>query len=207
MVTSGTNIASRPFAWWIGVGVVVALGSGCVRDPVGGDCPDLAVGELVISEVYRGPHAWIEVYNPGDRPLDLSGLRVTLADLEGDDENTRAFIVRDAVDLDPGAYAVLGQGDPRFWTFIDYDFTDDQSDDLEAQGQIALRACAETIDAVLYRNAVGAGAIALDGADEPAADANDDTDKDWCLDATPLDTPLEEPSHGSPGEANPPCPA
>lgn len=238
MLTSGSSLASR--LAWTGLGLAVVL-AGCVRDPLSAECPALAPGELVISEFFKGDgtnHAWIELHNPTDRAHTLGGLRVATVPLTGDISKTWAFTVRDGeLGVEPGGYVVLGQGDPRFWDYVDYDYTDDQSDDLEVEAELSIHACAERIDTVVYRGRpgvagdddsgtggtgdtgdtgaapdappiTGPASFALDGAAPPSADDNDDTEERWCLDPTIHQTdPKKKPTFGTPGEANPPCPA
>jgi hypothetical protein len=59
---------------------LLVLVAACVRDPLADGCPDLAEGDLVITEM-RGPQSgsyrqWIEVYNPSDAPIPAAGLRL-----------------------------------------------------------------------------------------------------------------------------------
>lgn len=209
MVTSGSSLASRLSAL-LGAALLLSPFVACVRDPLTGSCPDIAEGELVITEISLGdvgaPHGWIEVFNATDRTLDLGGLRVTMTPLTDDLDKTRAFIVRDDLELAAGEYAVFGQGDPRFYDFIDYDFVDDQGSDLEASATYELHACAVPVDRAAVRALEFDQSLALGG--PPDADANDDSKSGWCTDATVHQSaPDKQSTHGSPGEANPQCPA
>ncbi len=209
MVTSGSSLASRLSAL-LGAVCLLSPLAACVRDPLTGSCPDLAEGELVITEVSLGdvgaPHGWIEVFNATDRTLDLDSLRVTMTPLTGDLDKTRAFIVRDELEVPAGAYAVLGQGDPRFYDFIDYDFVDDQGSDLEASATYELHACDVAVDHATVRALGFDQSLGLGG--PPDADANDDSKSGWCPDTTVHQSaPDKQSTHGSPGEANPQCPA
>ena len=210
MVTSGSSLASRLSA---SLGAVFLLSplAACVRDPLTGDCPDIEAGELVITEVSLGdagsPHGWLEVFNATDRTLDLATLRVTMTPLTGDLDKIRAFIVRETdLELAAGAYAVFGQGDPRFYDFIDYDFVDDQGSALEASATYELHACAVMVDSATVRALEFDTSLALGG--PPDAATNDDSKSGWCTDATVHQSaPDKQSTHGSPGEANPQCPA
>ncbi len=78
--------------------------------PVAG--PDLKAGELIITELMYNPYGggavsddngeWVEVYNPGDKPVDLQGLVIKS---NGD---TGKFIVPAAVSVGPKAYVLFG---------------------------------------------------------------------------------------------------
>jgi len=211
LFTSGSSLASRLSAY-LGAVCLSSPLAACVRDPLTGECPDIEVGELVITEISLGddsdaPHGWIEVFNATDRTLELGTLRVTMTPLSGDLDKTRAFIVRDDdLAVPAGAYVVFGQGDPRFYDFIDYDFVDDQGTTLEASATYELHACDVRVDRAAVRALVFAESLRLAG--PPDAAANDDSKEGWCPDdSVHQSAPDKQSTHGTPGEANPPCPA
>ena len=57
-----------------------------MREPAETVCPQLAAGDLVVSEV-RGPQrpedasgAWVEIFNASGREVDLLGIKVRFRD-------------------------------------------------------------------------------------------------------------------------------
>ncbi len=191
----------------------LAAASSCVRAPVDTPCPQLEVGELVITEL-RGAQAgpdsygeWIEVYNASDREIELGGLAVSSIELDGSGE-TRFWVRASALSLAPGAYATLGaSARVPLPGHLDYSFADDGVAGLEAAGVLTLESCGAFVDEVVYRELPEAGSWALDGAQPPSAESNDD-ETQWCVDARPAppDVPMTELGlPGSPREENPPC--
>jgi hypothetical protein len=163
--------------------------------------------DLVFTEV-RGPQRggvdtygqWLEVYNAGPNEIDLLGLHLHLTRLDG--SGPRHFVIRTPnAWLAPEHYAVLGHHDPSdLPEFVDVSwFGDDfvesadgsqQARDLEPSAVVEMLACDVTIDRVVYRNLPPTGSHALDGAQRPSADLNDD-EMSWCNDRT-------EPTHAGP---------
>lgn len=189
--------------------VVGLLGTACVRDPLPSACPQLTAGDLVVTEI-RGKQAgsyrqWVEIYNASDADIPLTGLRLTLTQFDG--VGSQTFVVRDeALELAPGAYLVLGRGDPAAVAYIDYDYSADQPGDLYSGASLELSACDTVVDGLIYNLPIE-GSLALDGAVLPSAAANDDSKTGWCVDTRPSDGPQTEIGiRGTPGEANPPCP-
>lgn len=152
----------------LGVALASALAStgACVRDPLPSVCPELAPGDLVVTEI-RGAQAgsyrqWIEIYNASDTDLPVAGLRLTLTQFDGD--GSQSFVVRDEVlELPAGAYLVLGSGDPATLDYIDYDFSADQPGDLYGGATLELSSCETLVDRVIY-TLPAEGTLALDGA-------------------------------------------
>lgn len=190
----------------------------CVRPPLSGSCPEVAPGDLVVSEL-RGPQGgsyrqWVELYNAGDAPVSLYGVRLTFTRLDGN--SPVSFTVRDPdLEVEPGGYLVLGGGDPATEDYIDYDYTPDYHSvdkpdnprDLYGAAVLELHACDVLVDEVQYKGLPAEGTLALDGAAAPDAGANDDSDAGWCVDERVSEGPQTEIGlRGSPGEANPPCP-
>src|SRR2546422_10093592 len=88
------------------------VATGCVRDPAPAECPDVGVGELVLTEL-RGPQSgtdtlgtWVELYNAGARAVDLRGTKLRFRKQDGSSETD--VIVRRSLASAPGAYVVLG---------------------------------------------------------------------------------------------------
>lgn len=176
---------------------------GCVREPLPDICPNVDVGELVISEL-RGPQDgqdsfgdFIEVYNAAGKTVDLQGLTIRLRSAGGDELE---FFVRDAFELDAGGYAVIGPGLPEDRPdWIDYGIGWDISGGNVDNGDypqdvmrytsafVELEACGEIVDEVFYATATlpKLGTLACGTAENPpTADANDDAQADcWCTDA------------------------
>lgn len=210
MVTSGNHcFLIIGLIGLIGLGVATVATVACVRDPLPSACPELAPGDLVVTEI-RGKQTgsyrqWIEVYNTTDAPIAVAGLRLTLTQFDG--VGAQTFIVRDeALDLPPGAYLVLGSGDPAAIDYIDYDFSVDQPGDFYSGAALELTSCETVVDALIY-NLPAEGTLALDGAAAPDAAANDDSKVGWCTDDRPSEGPQTEIGiRGTPGGANPPCP-
>ncbi len=222
MVSSGTRVAQHPRSRsrlpviCVGGLVLGALAPACVRAPLDGACLEAAPGDVVITEI-RGDQAgcyrqWIELYNPTDRPIALLNLRLEFTRVDG--SGSTAIVIRDAgFDVEPGAYVVVGGGDPDSFPYIDYDYTADyKSDtssnprDLYGAAALELWACDVRLDRVVYK-LPSEGTLALDGAAAPDAASNDDSAAGWCVDIDPGTGPQTGIGlNGSPGEANPPCP-
>lgn len=188
------------------------MGAACVRDPIERICPDLAPGDLVVSE-FRGPQTgadsygqWIEVYNAGDEAIDLAGVRLVLRKLDGSGDFH--FLVRDhEAAVDAGAYAVFGNTEGK--DFTTYVFTSDAESDLYAAAILEIYSCERLVDTMIYRSLPSVGTLSLDGKSPPDAAANDDSDLGWCVDDVPPspDEPITDLGvRGTPGEANRPCP-
>ncbi len=115
-------------------GLVVIASAGCSRPPLGQFCPDVAEGELVITEI-RGPQTggdnrgqWFEVYNASDRAVDLRGLRIELYNLQGAlAPPARPILVRgEDVVVQPDEYVTFGHHDPAALPeFVNYSFITD----------------------------------------------------------------------------------
>jgi hypothetical protein len=172
------------------VGALLAL-SACERDPLDIPCPDVAPGDLVISELHE---EWVELHNTTDASVNLGGLVVLLQPLIGSDPD-RIIVRNESVTIEAGGYAVLGQFAEAY---VDYVYVVDFEHDLDDNAQIRIEACGVEIDAVLYRGLPNTGSYSLD----PDADDNDiadlnDPSSQWCVDTTD--------DVGSPGERNLEC--
>lgn len=200
--------------WRLGtVLCAAALPSSCVREPMTAGCPDLAEGELAITEI-RGPQQgsyadWLEVYNASDRPLALGGLIVRVSAFDGS-TSLRLFVRDGELELAPGDYFVLGGKGTLTADYLDYDYTRDYHSDahpeqpraLPTGGFFELLTCDAVVDSVRVPALPNPGSWFWAG--EPGADANDDP-AGWCVDDfTVSNTGIG--ARGTPGEANPPCP-
>lgn len=184
--------------------IIASLAAACARDPLPEACPDLAAGDLVISEI-RGPQSggtdtlgqWIEIYNASGHVVDLQGLTLRMQHLDGSGDVS--ILVRAEREVGIAGYATLGRfaagSEPAYVT---YGFLDDFSSNLYSSGAVDVRACEALIDRTSYRSLPTAGTLALDGTGDPDATDNDDA-ASWCTDASGVNHP------GTPQERNPPC--
>jgi hypothetical protein len=180
--------------------LVAALSSACVREPGPELCPEVARGELVITE-FRGPPSpddgtkpWVEVYNASGRTVDLFGTRIRFRKLDGSGEN--AILVRRELSFAAGEYAVLGLNvDTNLPPYLDYGFAADYGTSWLDTSAVQLESCGVEIDRADYASLPDSGTFSL-GVNPPDADANDLATA-WCIDATPA---------GSPRAANAACP-
>lgn len=209
MVTSGNRRCWHLHLGRLGLALAFPLVCACVRDPLPRTCPELAAGDLVVTEI-RGSQAgsyrqWIEIYNASDVDVPVTGLRITLTQFDG--VGSQTFIVRDeGLELTPGAYLVLGSGDPAAIDYIDYDYSADLPGDLYAGATLELSACQTVVDELIY-TLPAEGTLALDGAAPPDASTNDESKVGWCVDVRASEGPQTQIGiRGTPGEANPPCP-
>jgi hypothetical protein len=204
-------------------------GLACEHEPLPGICPDVQEGELVITEL-RGPQTgadtygqWVELRNASGRKLDLRGVKLLVQ--PGDGSEAARLIIREPLDVEDGAFVVLGRqrfddpsdeddpyepcyGKDDAPSHMEYCLGMDFQAGLDPSGVLELYACDVLVDRLVYRSLPTDGSFAFDGAKEPDADANDDEDC-WCEDATeaPDDGPQTEIGlPGTPGEENRPCP-
>jgi hypothetical protein len=185
-----------------------------MREPAEALCPELAAGDLVVTEI-RGTQMpededgrWIELYNASGRALDLIGIRVQF--VEPDGPPGRAFLVRRSLPAEPGSYTVLGLfDDATLPPHVDYGFQKDfidkdhDKDHPPWKDRMALDvgSCGEVIDHLKVYELPAMGTHSFGG--EPDAAMNDDDLRPfWCDDATPEG--LRHP--GTPGSPNRPCP-
>ncbi|HLL25062.1 MAG TPA: lamin tail domain-containing protein [Kofleriaceae bacterium] len=180
----------------------------CARDPEEAVCPDVAVGELIVTEVH-GPQTptdaangeWIELYNASGNTIDLEGVRVRFRRKDGSSE-TR-ILVRDSVTVAAGGYVVLGLflNDSTRPAHVDYGFAGDFTGSWLAGAAIDVESCGTRIDRATYDVLPKLGSFSLTGAMPPNADMNDDL-RFWCTNAARVGATYP----GSPQQANPTCP-
>jgi hypothetical protein len=203
-------VSSPPAARLAGFAIAAVLATGCSRDALTAECPALAPGELVVSEL-RGPQGndddaygeWLEVFNASGAALDLAGLRVDVRKLDGSGDER--FLVRDATELADGGYAVLGRFDQAARPeHVDYGYLADLDAGLYATAAIDLSSCGELIDRVVYHGLTDFGSLALDGGAAPDAATNDD-EAAFCVDDRLDDADPSAGARGTPGGPNPPC--
>ncbi|MCA9560731.1 MAG: lamin tail domain-containing protein, partial [Myxococcales bacterium] len=169
--------------------------------------PRPAPGEVVITEIMADPHdgldentaEWFEVHNTGDRTVGLEGCVVS-------DSADNATDVG-PLNLAPGAYAIfVRSADPALNGGLDADATFGFG--LNNGGDTVRLWCGDVdIDAVAYGAGWPAAPRAAISLDPAATDAAlNDAPASWCL-AMDVYTAVPAPHVGTPGRANPPCPA
>jgi hypothetical protein len=183
----------------------VLVATGCVRDPETAVCPDIGVGDLVITEI-GGPQTgqetlkpFVEIYNASGSTVDLLGIRVRFRRLTG--EEIGAAIVRREVSAAADSYTVLGLDlDESDQPYMDYGFAADFHMSWPSSAAIDLYACEQQIDQVRYDSLPRTGTYSL-GAMPPTEESNDFPAM-WCTD----DTSNPDSFPGSPQRANIACP-
>ncbi|HFE47112.1 MAG TPA: lamin tail domain-containing protein, partial [Nannocystis exedens] len=148
--------------------IAFAAALSCARAPLERICPELQVGDLVVTEI-RGKQAgadtygeWIELYNATDEAIDLGGISVDLFKLDGSGEFH--FIVRDAdVEIPPRGYAVLAGAVAADKNFTSYAYDSDEDGSLYAGAFVEVYSCEHMIDSMLYRALPNLGTLSLDG--------------------------------------------
>jgi len=177
---------------------LIAL-SACARDPAPALCPDVAEGDLVVSEIRGTPSPddgspeWVEIFS---KPAtDLEGLRLRFRRLDGSSEID--ILVRRSVPVAAGDYAVLGlDDDAKLQPYEDYGFAADFQQGWLSAAAIDVESCGTLIDRAQYSSLPDAGTFSL-GTNPPDALANDDP-ANWCDDTTT--------TNGTAGQPNITCP-
>jgi hypothetical protein len=180
----------------------------CVRDAEPAICPDVAKGDLVITEL-RGAQSgadtygqWIELYNATGAELDLLGLQLEFKKLDGG--ATAHVIVRRSLSVAADGYVVLGRAaDDDRPKGVDYGMGTDFATSWFNGAGITVTACGVKIDELLYTSLPTGGTYSL-GAMPPTTAANDLATA-WCTNATPGTDTTQLGLPGTPGAANPPC--
>lgn len=188
-------------------------------DEVGECVAPLLPGDLVITEFMANPTGadtgkeWIEIYNPTDAEIDLSGVLLRFRRADGSSE--RIHQIQD-VSIGAGEYLVLGDADPESLpAHVDYGYGEDLGQGLSGRdGELSVGCGTSAVDIVVYGFPGDDGApenIArgFDGTREPDALGNDDLGA-WCEAATVYEPGTEgsdgnPDAIGTPGERNDPC--
>ncbi len=169
---------------------------GCAGDEVPPTCADVAVGELVITEVHGEQGTpWIEIYNASGRPVDLAGTRVVFQKIDGSAKIDT--LVRHPLDVAADAYTVLGYvADDMRPSFVDYGFAADwHGAPWPASAAVDVEVCGTRIDRAQYSELPSTGSYSL-GVLPPTSIAND-LPACWCNDPA---------AAGTPQQANHACP-
>lgn len=181
----------------------------CESDPVPAICPDVEVGELVLTEI-RGTQTgansyplFFEIYNGTDRELDVAGFHLVIATQDHGSEAD--VIVRRHLPVAAGAYFTIAPvADTLLPAQVDYgglvDFVG-ASAAVFPRGDVTLVACGDVIDRVVYDELPEVGTRSLMTM-PPDAERNDDAGA-WCTDAiVPEDATTELGAPGTPGGSN-----
>lgn len=194
---------------------LAGLTSGCDEPALDAVCPDLAEGDLVITEI-RGPQdglnrpgQWFELKNATDRAIDLRGLELRIRKRDGSQPSSEfrgVVLIRSAATVPPGSYFVIGSGFPEtMWPTTDYAAGADMEKDIPDDGGVVdLLSCGESVDRLIYDSLPTTGTLQLDGDVEPD-DAANDIPANLCVDARLSEDPNNPGAPGSPGERNPAC--
>lgn len=190
------------------VAIVSLVGAACARDPEEALCPDIDVGDLIVTEV-RGPQMpadpvngeWIELFNASGRSLDVRGIRVRFRRKDGSSEIP--IIVRQSVTVGAGEYVVLGLflNDNTRPAHVNYGFAGDFTETWLAAAAVDVESCGTRIDRSTYDALPRMGSYSFTGGMSPDTNANDDL-RNWCANAAVTGATYP----GSPQQANPPCP-
>lgn len=175
----------------------------CARDPAAASCPDVAPGDLVVTEI-RGPQSgddtlgvWIELYSVND--VDLNGIKIRFRKKDGSSETD--VLVRRSLPVTAGQYVTLGvfPDDDTMPGYVDYGMAGDYHESFLSAAAVDVEACGTQIDRAVYDVLPKMGTFSLGGT--PSADAND-LPANWCTNAT-MDGATYP---GTPQQANPACP-
>lgn len=188
-----------------GLFVFSLVASGCTRDPAEAVCPDVAEGDLVVTEI-GGPqmgnellNEFVEIYNASGASVDLLGIKVRFRRRDGSSEVN--VLVRRSVTAAAGSYTVLGKDDDlELETYIDYGFGSEFSETWLSSAAVDVEACGTRIDRAAYDSLPRVGTYSL-GTTPPTGEAND-LPANWCTDARMNDGSFP----GSPQQANAVCP-
>lgn len=182
----------------------------CAREPAEAVCPELAAGDLVVTEVRYTDEledplgSWIELHNASGRAIDLLGVKLRIRDAQDGEDGGLPLLVRRSLAAAPGGYTVLGlfdDVDPP--PHVDYGFLVDYAAAdrtwVGGRGAIHVDSCGAEIDRAPYVPRSEPGTYSLGGA--PDARRNDD-ELLWCTDRTQVGTTFP----GTPRTQNITCP-
>ena len=195
---------------WRGAAVCLALAwCGCGEGPVGAEevCRSIEPGALVITELLSNPEGadedreYIEIFNSSRAAVDLDGVVLSTARLDGQLVKSHRFV--DAR-VDAGDYFVVGNAVAgSASTVVDYSYGSALGSLRNSDGEVALF-CGDTLlDRVSYERTTDGRALQLDGALTAHPVTNDEPER-WC-DAPAQAFALGDGSFGTPGAPNPAC--
>lgn len=207
------------------VALAAALPAACSRTPLPEICPPVVEGGLVITEL-RGPQLiastgktgtdelgeWIELASRAGRDVSLFGLQLVMTDAT-DARPVELRVADSRLAVADGARVVFGRFAAPLPDYVQYGYAPTWQGSLYPSGYLRVESCDRLVDAIRWDALPTQGTLAWSGALPPDAAANDDAtkaSKSWCNDKTPGAVPdggtLPQPSPGTPGRMNPPCP-
>ncbi len=170
-------------------------------------CAGLLPGDLVITEYLNDPvgpdtgQEYVELYNPTRASVDLRGLALYSARVDGSQE--RAYLFTGAMPVAAGSYLVLGDvREGPLPAYVDHAYGEALGALGNTGGLLGIR-CGERVVDEVHLTAPARSGVArgYDGRLVPDSAGNDDPAR-WC-DGTGADDAGM--SRGSPGAANAPC--
>jgi hypothetical protein len=195
--------------WSLGGAVLLgawACGGMAPGEDVAAECAGLLPGDLVITEYLNDPvgtdtgQEYVELHNPTRGTLDLQGLALYSARVDGSQE--RAYVFTGPVPVTAGSYLVLGDvREGPLPAYMDHAYGEALGALGNTGGKLGLRCGERVVDEVHLTAPARSGVARIyDGRLVPDSAGNDDPAR-WC------DGAGAEDARGSPGAANAPCDA
>jgi hypothetical protein len=194
------------------LGILCLAWAGCERDPLDVECPELSVGDLVVTEL-RGPQSgediygeWVELYNASSRTIALRGTFVRFLKLDG--ASGANILVRSALSAPAGSYITLGrQPQTAPPTHVNYGYQADFDSNMFDTAAVEVLGCDRdlVIDQAIYRNLPNSGTLGVDGMFDPPSASDNDSDLNWCVDDLEDANSETDGIRGTPQELNRPC--
>ena len=198
--------------WRRRLGGVALLGAwACGGTPpdegVDAACAGLLPGDLVITEYLNDPpgtdtgQEYVELHNPTRTSVDLKGLTLYAARVDGSQE--RAYLFTGSMPVAAGSYLVLGDvREGPLPAYMDHAYGEALGALGNTGGKLGVRCGTRVVDEVHLTAPTRSGVARIyDGSLVPDSAGNDDPER-WC-DGAGADTSRE--ARGSPGAANAPC--
>ncbi|WP_163997727.1 lamin tail domain-containing protein [Pyxidicoccus caerfyrddinensis] len=198
--------------WGRSLGGVVLLGAwACGGTPPGegmdAACAGLLPGDLVFTEYLNDPvgtdtgQEYVELHNPTRATVDLEGLTLYAARVDGSQE--RAYLFTGSVPMAAGSYLVLGDvREGPLPAHVDHAYGEALGALGNSGGTLGVRCGERVVDEVQLTAPARSGvARVYDGRLVPDSAGNDDPER-WCDGSGAEDA---APGRGSPGAANAPC--
>ncbi len=144
----------------------LAAAAGCGGGPADGECG----GRVLVNEFVPNPAGsdagleWIELYNPGTQPIDVTGWRFEVFKSEGSRSDTDGL--PEGTTIDPGGFLLVG-GEAVAGT--DVTLETDLGSGEGGDGLALVDACGTTVDAVVYGGTNEDGAPDEHGEASPTA--------------------------------------
>jgi hypothetical protein len=170
-------------------------------------CAGLLPGDLVFTEYLNDPvgtdtgQEYVELHNPTRATVDLEGLTLYAARVDGSQE--RAYLFTGSVPVAAGSYLVLGDvREGPLPAHVDHAYGEALGALGNTGGKLGVRCGERVVDEVQLTAPARSGvARVYDGRLVPDSAGNDDPER-WCDGSGAEDA---APGRGSPGAANAPC--